>query len=287
MTDHILRIGTRVHCILHGGKDGVIFAVHGEQSPASCGTIGGVMLTGGSAEFDIVWNNGTESVRTPETLIRRSSQWRILEGLATAEEIQAMRGLVILETQQRNDAMEEKARQMREAVAALRKDPAYSHLEQTGQDKHGCARQAAANIRAELKKAFPGIKFSVRSKLFSGGDSIDVNWTDGPLISQVEAIAGRYSAGSFDGMQDLYEYSRSAWTTVFGDAKYIHCTRHHTFEALKEAVREVCFEYGWPLMKVEVSGYNGAAYLDCRNHDDTRIVYDFIEKRNQYAEVTA
>jgi Large polyvalent protein associated domain 30/Large polyvalent protein associated domain 29 len=278
--NHKLRIGSRVHCILYGGKDGVVYAIHGQQSPETCSTIGGFIMIGGSADFDIVWDNGTESHRIPESLIQRSSQWSILEGVATSEEIQSMRGLVILETQRRNDERDEKARKFAEAVAQLRSNPAYAHLEQTARDGYGSARQAAANIRAELKKAFPGVKFSVRSKVFSGGDSIDVSWTDGPITSAVESIAKKYSGGSFNGMEDLYEYSRSPWTAVFGDAKYIHCNRHHSLEALKEAVREVCLDRGWPLMKVECHN-DGSAYLDCRSDDNTRAIYDFIEKRNQ------
>jgi hypothetical protein len=281
--NHKLRMGSRVHCILYGGKDGVVYAIHGQQSPETCSTLaGGCVVMGGSADFDIVWDNGTESHRIPETLIQRSSQWSVLEGVATAEEIQSMRGLVILETQRRNDEQQEKVRKFGEAVAALRSNQAYSHLEQTSQDKYGSARLAAANIRVELKRAFPGVKFSVRSKVFSGGDSIDVSWVDGPLTRDVEAIAKKYSGGSFNGMEDIYEYSSSPWTAVFGDAKYIHCSRHHSFEAMKEAVRDVCFEYGWDLMRVECHN-DGAAYLDCQSHDNTRAVYDYIERRHQFA----
>lgn len=281
-TNHKLRIGSRVHSILQGGRDGVIFAIHGQQTPDTCAAIAGAVVTGGSAHFDIVWENGTQSLRLPESLIQGSSQWRILEGVATREEIQSMLGLAILETQRRNDEQEEKARKFSKAVATLRADPSYSHLKQTDKDKHGSAALAAANIRAELKKAFPGVKFSVRSKTFSGGDSVDVSWTDGPTIAQVDKIADKYSAGSFDGMTDCYNYSSSAWTAVFGDAKYIHSARSHSLDAMKEAVREVCLYYGWELLKVE-SSFNGSGYLPCDDHDRYRIVHDWLEKRHQFA----
>jgi hypothetical protein len=279
-----VRIGSRVHCILHGGRDGVIVTIHGQQTPESCRSIGGAIVTGGSAYCDIVWENGTQSLRIPETLIHSSSQWRILEGVATTAEIQSLCGLVILETQRKNDEQEERTRQFNAAVAELRANPAYSHLQQTSQDKYGSAALAASNIRAELKRAFPGIKFSVRSKTFSGGDSVDVSWTDGPTIAQVDKIADKYSAGSFDGMTDCYNYSSSAWTSVFGDAKYIHTARSHSVEAMKEAVREVCLEHGWELLKVETSSYDGRGYLPSDDHDRYRVVHDFLEKRNQYAQ---
>lgn len=69
---------------------------------------------------------------------------------------------------------------------------------------HAAAAQA---IRQDLKKAFPGVKFRVRSSSFSMGNSVDVDWTDGPTGSEVDRIIGRYQYGHFDGMQDLYEYS--------------------------------------------------------------------------------
>ena len=71
------------------------------------------------------------------------------------------------------------------------------------------AAQAAKSIKSELKKEFPTIKFSVKSSNFSMGDSVDVSWIDGPSQSQVEEITRKYQYGSFDGMQDLYEYTNS------------------------------------------------------------------------------
>jgi hypothetical protein len=275
-------IGTRVHCTLYGGRDGIVFAIRGRQTPSNCNSFGGVIATGGSASFDIVWENGTQSAAVPESLVRCSVQWRILPGIAPLEEVQALCGLAVLEENRRADEQAEKTRKMAEAIAALRADSQYAHLKQTTPNGYGSAALAAGNIRAELKKAFPGIKFSVRSKTFSGGDSIDVSWIDGPLTSQVENIARKYSAGSFNGMEDIYEYSKSAWTAVFGDAKYVHCARSHGAEALKEAVREVCMQYGWDLMKVE-SHLDGSAYLPSDNHDRYRLIYDFIEKRHQYS----
>lgn len=66
---------------------------------------------------------------------------------------------------------------------------------------------AAAAIREELKKVFPGIKFSVRSDSFSMGNSIDIEWTDGPTTDEVEKFSGKYQYGHFNGMEDIYEYS--------------------------------------------------------------------------------
>lgn len=67
----------------------------------------------------------------------------------------------------------------------------------------------AAAIREELKKNFSGVKFSVTSESFAGGDSCHISWTDGPTRTEVEAITGKYQYGSFDGMTDCYNYTNS------------------------------------------------------------------------------
>jgi hypothetical protein len=89
--------------------------------------------------------------------------------------------------------------------------------------------RASANIKRELSQAFPGIAFSVRSDSFSGGDSVDVHWENGPTTKEVEAITSKYQEGSFDGMQDLYEYDHSpmakAVSTWLGSAKYVQESR--------------------------------------------------------------
>lgn len=62
---------------------------------------------------------------------------------------------------------------------------------------------AAVEIRKSLKKAFPGIKFSVTSESYSMGNSVNVSWTDGPMHKLVDAIVNMYRYGRFDGIQDL------------------------------------------------------------------------------------
>lgn len=68
---------------------------------------------------------------------------------------------------------------------------------------------AAAAIKTELQKAFPGIKFSVTSDSYSMGDSVHIGWEDGPTTKEVEAISGKYQYGSFNSMEDLYEHTNS------------------------------------------------------------------------------
>jgi phospholipid N-methyltransferase len=58
-------------------------------------------------------------------------------------------------------------------------------------------------IRFELDKKFPNQKFSVKTKKYSGGSSIDVSWIDGPTTKEVDSIVNLFSGASFDGMIDM------------------------------------------------------------------------------------
>jgi hypothetical protein len=68
-----------------------------------------------------------------------------------------------------------------------------------------CA-DTAKLLRSALKAQFPSVKFSVKSRTYSGGASINVSWIDGPFSNEVEKIAQRYAGATFDGSIDLKEY---------------------------------------------------------------------------------
>lgn len=62
-------------------------------------------------------------------------------------------------------------------------------------------------LRQALKQTFPGTKFSVRSNKYSGGSSLNVRYEDGPSYSDVDKVAQQFAGATFDGMQDLKEYT--------------------------------------------------------------------------------
>src|SRR5690348_891850 len=69
--------------------------------------------------------------------------------------------------------------------------------------------ETAKLVRASLKEAFPGVKFSVRSSSYAGGASIRASWIDGPTSAQVKTVTRVFEGGYFDGMID-YKGSRYA-----------------------------------------------------------------------------
>lgn len=75
--------------------------------------------------------------------------------------------------------------------------------------KSSCHAAASAAIKEELQNKFKGVKFSCKSDSFAGGNSVNIEWTDGPTINEVEVISQKYQYGSFNGMEDLYEYTNN------------------------------------------------------------------------------
>lgn len=107
---------------------------------------------------------------------------------------------------------------------------------------------AAANIRRELAEKFPGIKFSVRSKSFSMGNSVDVSWELGPTTKEVDAVIGKYEYGRFDAMQDLQyndnDPARCAFRAANGEAKYVHGSRSMPEGLFDRLCRDIAAHYG-------------------------------------------
>lgn len=98
--------------------------------------------------------------------------------------------------------------------------------------------EVAKIVRAELKKHFPAVKFSVHSSRYAGGSSIDVGWIDGPTVKAVEAVAGDYHGATFDGMIDLKEYHKSEYQgqQVYFRNDYIFFNRDLSDKVLEDAV---------------------------------------------------
>ena len=104
------------------------------------------------------------------------------------------------------------------------------------------AAMCAKEIRKELKTAFSGIKFSVTSSTFSMGNSVDINWTNGPTREAVETVTKKYQYGHFNGMEDIYEYSNSR--EELPQAKFVMTQRDFTPELQLSAAQTAHKHYG-------------------------------------------
>lgn len=238
-TNQVLQVGTRVYSSLYGGRPGIVYNISGEQAPHTVRSLGGgIVVTGGSAYVNVVFDNGTISKRIPESIIR-GVQWRILDDISTPEEIAAALGHAATVQAEEAAKKQEAANKHAAAVAALKADPEHAHLTQTGGNASG-GKLVAINLRKELKKAFPRVKFSVRSDY----DSVNIRWIDGPTAKQVEDISRKYKAGSFNGMEDIYEYNSNPWGNVFGDCKYIFTRREYSDQFIGQAIDDYVYTWG-------------------------------------------
>lgn len=236
-----LALGQHVHCILYGGNDGIIVGIKGEQSPTTCKTLhGGVAVTGGSAQFEIVWDNDTRSL-VPESLVRGSVQWRVSDEVASADEVAQAKARFFLAEVQRKVKAEEQALAFRNAVKDIQQQ--HPDLNTTEADHQ---KRAIKNLRILLKKHFPSVKFSVRKDSCS---AIYVRWNDGPTESQVTSISDKFRAGTFCGMSDMYESSDTPWNTTFGSAQYIFASRDVSTALISKAIDDL-----WVLLPGNLKG---------------------------------
>ena len=85
---------------------------------------------------------------------------------------------------------------------------------------HMNAKHTASIIKQYVKKFFPDIKVWSKSNVYSGGSSVDVNLSnsDGSpieqnIFEQIDSFGNQFKAGSFNGMEDIYEYNSDTKTT--------------------------------------------------------------------------
>ena len=85
---------------------------------------------------------------------------------------------------------------------------------------HMGAKHTASIIKQYVKKFFPEVKVWSKSQTYSGGSSVDVNISnsDGSEVNyniyqQIQSFSNKFKAGSFNGMEDIYEYKEGTITT--------------------------------------------------------------------------
>ena len=67
----------------------------------------------------------------------------------------------------------------------------------------------ADRIRKILKEKYPAYKFTVKSESYSGGNNVNVSYTDFLPTETIEKHIKQFQAGSFDGMTDCYNYDEN------------------------------------------------------------------------------
>ena len=127
---------------------------------------------------------------------------------------------------------------------------------------HGGGQHAAKNIRKQLRKAFPGVKFSVTSDY----TCVNVNWTLGPTTKAVDAIIDRYKDYQSDITGDYMDPSPSDWTETFGGSKFVFSHREYPDDLHERIAKDLCV-----LQHVQYNGRHTGGLLgagDCHDLSD-------------------
>lgn len=121
------------------------------------------------------------------------------------------------------------------------------------------AAEVAREVRAALKRAFPGVTFSVRCSNYSGGSSVSIGWTDGPTTRAVERVTGRYEGKSFDGRDDSTHYHPVTLDSgeIVETGSYIMTNRSYSQMAQARAAQRFAQAVGQPLDVVAGPNYAG------------------------------
>jgi hypothetical protein len=216
---------------------------HGPSAgePDGCGAITAAEITQWGASLVVTLEDGRELISNGADFAdsgRRPARFRIDWKRHGAPYLAQLAGAVAARKASQAAAETLRAQALQDERARLLAE--YPHLQQPGDGRSNVA-TAAANIRAMLRDAFPGVKFSVRSSSYSGGNSITAEWTDGPTDAQVSEIVDRFRHGSFDSMDDSYNFSRDPWPELFGGTYYTTTKRR-----LSDAAVSAILEAEWP-----------------------------------------
>lgn len=161
----------------------------------------------------------------------------------TAKQAEILKAAFAANEEKKRLEKEEHNRKFREAVEENRKKYSYIPCPKT-EDKYLRTGEVSRNLKAVLKHEFPGVKFSVTSDTFSGGDSATVKWVDGPAYATVDAIVDAFQINRHDYTGDYWDPCENTTTVVCGGFSYTHANREYTPET-RQKVEKLVDGY-WP-----------------------------------------
>lgn len=215
---------------------------------------------GGSAEYDIIFDNGSQSLHCPESIVR-GVQWTVFteeqEAKATPDEIEKLYQLVADTRAKEEREAEEAARQREERRQFFLTSDEYKHLTPLTGDNWHSLKNVHKNICQDLKKHFPTTKFSVTGSY----DAVTIRWTDGATQEQVESIANKFESYSTDYTGDYRDPTPSAFNDIFGGKKYVFFERKFSDDKIQKAIDVIKQKYGLT-EDLTVKGYHNGEYYN-------------------------
>jgi hypothetical protein len=216
----ILQPNQGIYSILYGGRYGYITKIEGEQRPETIKSLlGDVCVSGGNANIFIRFSSGSET-SVPESIVR-GVQWEIYE-ILTEEEIKEIDQHYFEAVEDRKKAaIAKELKDKEETEYFLNKYSSY--LIQKKDHAKGEFDVVKQNIRIELKREFPNIKFSVSSDHYG---CVNIKWTDGETVESIKNITSKYEDHETDFTGDFRDYNPSNFNRIFGGCNFVFENRN-------------------------------------------------------------
>lgn len=205
-------VGQWVSTNVCGARSGVVIEVS-DEAPATMKRHGAPGSLDGRVWVDVVFEDGVILHNLDARWLRRDK----FLPLATSEEIAGL--LANAEQQKAREQAEKQATERRRARERQHHAADNRHLVKvTDRPDWSAGRLVAENVRRELRLAFPGVRFSVRCDC----NYVNVSWTGGPAVGEVEQITSRYYVPGYNGTEPAIERRADAtFGAVFGMASRI------------------------------------------------------------------
>ncbi|CAI2533741.1 Uncharacterised protein [Serratia ficaria] len=228
--EKILIIGSVIYTNMYGKGRGAICSIRVGRKLDGVELSQVKLSTREPINFDVVFERGGFS-RGLSISILNGVQWKIYDEVITEDEL--TRWVCLSTEMERKDSeRKERDREIKiKQIKAISADPRYTYLDK-GVDKYRGS-LAAKNIRKELKRYFPQVKFSVRENVHG---SIYIKWMDGPVKEKVNEITCKYKSGGYNGQNEIYEYRTSPFNEVYGSADYIKLNREFSDAMIERAI---------------------------------------------------
>lgn len=229
-----LKIGTVIgHRALRYGL-GVVSAINGMRDCSDEITLNSHDIT--TTFFDVVYEMGMVSPNVSMISIL-GVQYDVYKNCVSHMDIERLeeKADAYRALKKRNDARDKAEKN--KAIREEKTSPKWSHLEKLTDNMSAAV--VAKNVRKDLRLNFGKFTFSVRK---SGSSNISVEWTDGPQETQVKTLLQKFRNGSFNSMEDYYEFSESPFHQIYGGVQYINLKRHLTDSVIEKAIKKVIDE---------------------------------------------
>lgn len=272
-----ITVGQWVSCKLYDLGLGVVYAIDEDVNKGTIISSHGEVTTqreGGNVF--VAFLNGRKC-NFSEVLLRRGIQYALVEKpLANSETIES---LVTQAAEYEAKLAADKdlaAKLHREEVTALRANEALANFQQFT-DRYPPASKVAKNIRLELKTAFKGIKFTVKSS----GRQTKIEWTDGVSEAQVRDLLSRYVCEHFDHDKQTRVHTFTPWHEVFGSIDSLVCSRSYSDSLVKQAINVVCDEHdtlSYSVDEYRSGALNRQRFVDCDAYSVYQLVRFYLIK---------